>query len=80
MEHHKRRWSVIYEGDVGSAWEWCEIKLHTCSHVVVKNYLQKVYDCCKIILYLLLPSHFTFEINNVNRYSFHFLPLQIFSK
>ena len=29
MEHHKRRWSVIYEGDVGSAWEWCQIKLHT---------------------------------------------------
>ena len=26
---HKRRWSVIYEGDVGSAWEWCQIKLHT---------------------------------------------------
>ena len=21
--HRKRRWSVIYEGDVGSAWEWC---------------------------------------------------------
>ena len=41
---HKRRWSVIYEGDVGSAWEWCQIKLHTCSHVVVKHYLQKVYD------------------------------------
>ena len=29
MEHHKRRWRVIYEGDVGSAWEWCQIKLHT---------------------------------------------------
>ena len=29
MERHKRRWSVIYEGDVGSAWEWCQIKLHT---------------------------------------------------
>ena len=29
MEHHKRRWSVICEGDVGSAWEWCQIKLHT---------------------------------------------------
>ena len=26
---YKRRWSVIYEGDVGSAWEWCQIKLHT---------------------------------------------------
>ena len=26
---HKRRWSVMYEGDVGSAWEWCQIKLHT---------------------------------------------------
>jgi len=29
VEHHKRRWSVIYEGDVGSAWEWCQIELHT---------------------------------------------------
>ena len=29
MEHYKRRWSVIYEGDVGSAGEWCQIKLHT---------------------------------------------------
>ena len=29
MERHKRRWSVIYEGDVGSGWEWCQIKLHT---------------------------------------------------
>ena len=29
MEHHKRRCSVIYEGDVGSAWEWCQIKFHT---------------------------------------------------
>ena len=29
MERHKRRWSVIYEGDVGSAGEWCQIKLHT---------------------------------------------------
>ena len=29
MVRYKRRWSVIYEGDVGSAWEWCQIKLHT---------------------------------------------------
>ena len=29
MERHKRRWSVIYEGDVGSAWEWYQINLHT---------------------------------------------------
>ena len=29
MECYKRRWGVIYEGDVGSAWEWCQIKLHT---------------------------------------------------
>jgi hypothetical protein len=28
VARHKRRWSVIYEGDVGSAWEWCQIKLH----------------------------------------------------
>ena len=27
--HHKRRWSDIYEGDVGSAWERRQIKLHT---------------------------------------------------
>ena len=26
---YKRRWSIIYEGDVGSAWEWCQIKLPT---------------------------------------------------
>ena len=25
----KRRWSVIYEGDVGSAWDGYQIKLHT---------------------------------------------------
>ena len=25
----KGRWSVICKGDVGSAWEWCQIKLHT---------------------------------------------------
>ena len=29
MVRHKRRWSVIYEGDVGSAGKWCQIKLHT---------------------------------------------------
>ena len=29
MEHHRGRRSVICEGDVGSAWEWCQIKLHT---------------------------------------------------
>ena len=29
MERRKRRWSVIYEGDVDSAWEWCQIKLNT---------------------------------------------------
>ena len=29
MERHKRYWSVTYEGDVGSAWEWRQIKLHT---------------------------------------------------
>ena len=28
-ECQKRRCSVICEGDVGSAWEWCQIKLHT---------------------------------------------------
>ena len=28
VEHHKRRWGVIYEGDIGSAWEWCQINLH----------------------------------------------------
>ena len=26
---HKRRWSVICEGDLGSAGEWCQINLHT---------------------------------------------------
>ena len=29
MVRHKRRGSVIYEGDVGSAGEWCQINLHT---------------------------------------------------
>ena len=29
MERYKRRWSVICEGDVGSAWEWCQTNLHT---------------------------------------------------
>ena len=28
MERHKRRCCVICEGDVGSAWEWCQINLH----------------------------------------------------
>ena len=29
MVHYKRRWSVIYEEDVSSACEWCQINLHT---------------------------------------------------
>ena len=29
MERYKRRWSVICERDVGSAWEWCQTNLHT---------------------------------------------------
>ena len=29
MARHKRRCGVIYEGDVGSAWEWFQIKLRT---------------------------------------------------
>ena len=41
MERHKRRWSVIYEGDIGSAWEWCQIKLHTsCDASVPLNQLE----------------------------------------
>ena len=38
---HKRRWSVIYEGDVGSAWEWYQINLHTpCDVPAVRNQLR----------------------------------------
>ena len=41
MERHKRRWSVIYEGDVGSAWEWYQINLHTsCDVPAVRNQLR----------------------------------------
>ena len=41
MVRHKRRWSVIYEGDVGSAWEWCQIKLHTsCDVPAPLNHLE----------------------------------------
>ena len=41
MERHKRRWSVIYEGDVGSAWEWGQIKLHTsCDALAPLNQLK----------------------------------------
>ena len=29
MERHRGHRSVIYAGDVGSAWEWREIKLKT---------------------------------------------------
>ena len=29
MERHRGHRSVIYEGDVGIAWEWREIKLYT---------------------------------------------------
>ena len=29
MEHHRGHRSVIYRGDVGSACEWCQIKLRT---------------------------------------------------
>ena len=29
MEHHRGHRSVIYEGDVGDAVEWRQIKLHT---------------------------------------------------
>ena len=28
-ERHRGHRSVIYAGDVGGAWEWCQIKLHT---------------------------------------------------
>ena len=28
-ERHRSHRSVIYEEDIGSAWEWCQIKLHT---------------------------------------------------
>ena len=28
-ERHRGHRSVIYEEDIGSAWEWCQIKLHT---------------------------------------------------
>ena len=38
---HKRRWSVIYEGDVGSAGERCQINLHTSYDVpAVLNHLE----------------------------------------
>ena len=41
VEHHKRRWGVIYEGDIGSAWEWCQIKLHTsCDVPAALNHLK----------------------------------------
>ena len=41
MERHKRRWSVIYEGDVGSAWEWYHINLHTsCDVHATLNHLK----------------------------------------
>ena len=39
--HYKRRWSVMYEGDVGSAGEWCQIKLHTsCDVPAPRNQLK----------------------------------------
>ena len=41
MECYKRRWRVIYEGDVGSAWEWCQIKLHiSCDVPALRNQLK----------------------------------------
>ena len=41
MLRHKRCGSVIYEGDVGSAWEWCQIKLHTsCDVPAALNHLK----------------------------------------
>ena len=41
MVRHKRRWSVIYEGDVGSAGERCQINLHTSYDVpAVLNHLE----------------------------------------
>ena len=41
MERYKRRWSVIYEGDVGSAGEWCQINLHTsCDVPAPLNHLE----------------------------------------
>jgi hypothetical protein len=33
----KRRWSVTYEGDLGSGWEWCQIKLHTSCDVPARR-------------------------------------------
>ena len=52
MVRHKRRWSVIYEGDFGSAWEWCQIKLHTsCDVPALLNQLKTtVVDGARSIL------------------------------
>ena len=41
MVRYKSRWSVMYEGDVGSAGEWCQIKLHTsCDVPAPRNQLK----------------------------------------
>ena len=40
-ERHRGHWSVIYEEDIGSAWEWCQIKLKTsCDVSVPLNHLK----------------------------------------
>ena len=54
MARYKRRWSVIYEGDVGSAWEWCQIKLHTsCNIPAPLNHLKTtVVDGARSIMIL----------------------------
>ena len=52
MESYKSCCSVIYKGDVGSAGEWCQIKLHTsCDVPAPLNQLKNTRcRCCPIDL------------------------------
>ena len=46
-ERHRGHRSVIYEGDVGSAVEWRQIKLHTlCDEPAVFNQLETTITRC----------------------------------
>ena len=74
MARHKRRWSVIYEADVGSAREWCQIKLHTSCDVPApfKQLKTTVVDGARSIFaptVVVIDKYFEFLLNFFNSFS-----------
>ena len=84
MERHKRRWSVTYEGDVGSGWEWCQIKLHTsCDVPAALNHLkttvvdgaQSIFAPTVVVIYKV----FEFFLGTFFKKGFHILLISDFA-